>query len=160
MQPGKSRVFYLCSDIGPPEAADDQIQLGFPVLSHGDHPWRFSLLRAWLERCKTKHACRGTQHRSKRELPTRLLKIGDNRAPNMLRLVSSQTLKQAEYVALSHRWGETVPGEVPSYCTINENVDKRENGFLIDDLPATFQDAIEVTRQLELQHTWLYEYSR
>ncbi|KAF5682792.1 het-domain-containing protein [Fusarium denticulatum] len=73
----------------------------------------------------------------------------------MLSLVSSQTLKEAEYVALSHRWGETVPGEVPSYCTNSENIDRRENGFLIGDLPATFRDAIEVTRQLDLQYLWI-----
>ncbi|OBS15024.1 hypothetical protein FPOA_14046 [Fusarium poae] len=150
-QPKDRRVLYLCSDIGPSEVVNNDIQISFPVLPAGDDPWCFSLLRAWVERCDTSHKC----HRGKGELPTRLLKIGDNGAPANLWLVSGQTLNKAKYIALSHCWGKTVPGETPSYCTTKNNISARENGFSTDDLPATFQDAIEVTRQLGLQYLWI-----
>ncbi|GKU10369.1 unnamed protein product [Fusarium langsethiae] len=135
----------------PSEVVNNDIQISFPVLPAADDPWCFSLLRAWVERCDTSHKC----HRGKGELPTRLLKIGDNGAPANLWLVSGRTLNKAKYIALSHCWGETVLGKIPSYCTTKNNISARENGFSTDDLPATFQDAIEVTRQLGLQYLWI-----
>lgn len=130
---------------------DNQTQIGFPVLPARDDPRHFALLRAWLERCDKEHKC----HSDKGKLPTRLLDIGDRDATSILTLVSGQKISDRKFVALSHCWGATLPGKVPSYCTTKENIGDRETEFLITDLPVTFQDAIEVTRQLGLRYIWI-----
>lgn len=35
------------------------------------------------------------------------------------------------------------------------NIENRQNGFKLNDLPKTFQDAIEVTRKLGVQYLWI-----
>ncbi|RTE69011.1 hypothetical protein BHE90_016608, partial [Fusarium euwallaceae] len=157
MEPGEHRILRLCSDIGPSEGPDgqvpdDQPQIGFPVLPAAHDPWRFVLLRAWLDRCTKNHGC---HDRGRGKLPTRLLDIGGQGAPSILRLVLGQTTSDGKYVALSHCWGKTEPGKVPSYCTTKKNIGDREKEFPISDLPATFRDAIEVTRQLGLRYLWI-----
>ena len=95
-------------------------------------------------------------------MPTRLLDITD---PDNLKLVLSQdktgqqsskvTTQVKPYVALSHCWGKTEPGEIPLYCTTRENISTREKGFRTTNLPQTLQDAIEVTKGLNIQYLWI-----
>ncbi|KAH6662701.1 heterokaryon incompatibility protein-domain-containing protein, partial [Halenospora varia] len=59
------------------------------------------------------------------------------------------------YIALSHCWGKLRPGEVPRYCTTQDNIVVREKGFSIADLPLTFRDAVKVARGLQVQYLWI-----
>jgi hypothetical protein len=62
----------------------------------------------------------------------------------------SNRIDDCSYVALSHCWGKHKHGEKKCSCTHKVNWEKRKVGddFKEQDLPKTFQDAIEVTRQL------------
>jgi hypothetical protein len=69
---------------------------------------------------------------------------------------STNSASARGYVALSHRWGKAKPtcqGSEPR--TIKENCKDRLNGFSIDDLPKTFQDAVRITRAIGQQFLWI-----
>lgn len=73
----------------------------------------------------------------------------DPRLP--LRIVVTQKDWRDKYVALSHCWG----GEVPSK-TISQNIESRQNqGFETESLPASFQDAVLLTRELGFPYLWI-----
>lgn len=152
MEPGGRRILRLCADLEPSEGSGDEIQMSFPVLPAARSPLRFELFRKWLRLCEQQHNCKGS---TKRTLPSRLLYVGGQHYPGSLRLVSGQETKAAEYIALSHCWGKLGPNEVLSYCTTRENIAHREEGFDIADLPLTFQDAVKVARELDVQYLWI-----
>jgi hypothetical protein len=56
---------------------------------------------------------------------------------------------------LSHRWGELTDEQKQRYCTTKENITRRGEGFKIDELPRTFQDAVKVTRELRIRYLWI-----
>jgi len=74
---------------------------------------------------------------------------------NALRLVSGEKVHGERYIVLSHCWGNLEPKEVLTYCTTKQNIRVRESGFADDDLPATFLDAVKVTRALGIYYLWI-----
>lgn len=56
---------------------------------------------------------------------------------------------------LSHCWGKPSDEELKSFCTTPENYHDRLEGFSINDLPKTFQDAVRVTRILGKKYLWI-----
>lgn len=130
-----------------------EAQTRLPVLPATGSGQRVALLRKWLDWCDKSHQC-GRQ--VGRQSPTRLLYLSNSDSSN-LRLVSGQQVGTRKYVALSHCWGELEPGKVPPYCTTRQNIVRREGqgGFSINDLPATFRDAIYMARWLGLQYLWI-----
>jgi Heterokaryon incompatibility protein (HET) len=88
-------------------------------------------------------------------LPTRLVHVGDP-DPDVLRLYCPTQSDRAEYIALSHCWGKEPPTkENPQFCTTNDNIENRRNGFGLSELPKTFQDAVRVARELGIQYLWI-----
>ena len=83
----------------------------------------------------------------------RLLYVADSDS-NKLKLVPGQQLEAKNYAALSYCWGKLTDEEKRQFCTTQQNINRREKGFNISDLPRTFQDAVEVTRRLDLQYIW------
>lgn len=73
----------------------------------------------------------------------------------MLILRDSNEIDTCNYVALSHCWGTYGRKEKQRICTHAGNLEKRKAGFRVQDLPKTFQDAIEVTQQLGKQYLWI-----
>ncbi|KAM5359226.1 hypothetical protein ACJZ2D_014653 [Fusarium nematophilum] len=47
------------------------------------------------------------------------------------------------------------PGEKKLFCTTRENYQGRLQGFIYDDLPRTFQDAVRVTRLVGKKYVWI-----
>ena len=84
----------------------------------------------------------------------RLVYVADSNS-NKLKLVPGQQLEAKNYVALSHCWGKLTDEEKQQFCTAQQNINRREKGFNISDLPRTFQDDVEVTRRLDLQYIWI-----
>ncbi|RDW85690.1 hypothetical protein BP5796_04015 [Coleophoma crateriformis] len=135
------------------------------------------LLKTWLDNCDQKHTCWKYQiknHHSEYVLPTRLLNITPSskledlrldtiyrlspmrmRVINKLRHIKGAVRGKPRYVALSHCWGETEPNRLPSHCTTQKNLEIRQKGFRLSELPRTFQDAVTVTRQLGIQYLWI-----
>ncbi|KAI0904482.1 heterokaryon incompatibility protein-domain-containing protein [Ustulina deusta] len=104
------------------------------------------------------HECR--QHHienqpNKYTLPTRLLNVNPLDNPDDLRLDVSEKIETDRYIALSHCWGQSDPDRHPLHCTIEDNVERRQSGFKLSELPKTFRDAIEVTRELDVQYLWI-----
>ena len=108
----------------------------------------FELLSQWLAECDQYHEC----HREAKFCPTRLIFVGDS-DPNKLTLV--EQADPVDYLALSHCWGGPTTNERKKYCTTPENIQRRRNGFAYEDLPKTFQDAVQVTRKLGKWFLWI-----
>ena len=119
-------------------------------------PTRFALLRAWLRWCDESHDCNEHYVAFNTELPTRLLYVGDpndlDYNPDVLRLDCATQVDGGKYIALSHCWGELPIKDKKQFCTTQNNIDQRLEGFSISDLPKTFQDAVKVTRELRVPY--------
>jgi hypothetical protein len=133
---------------------DDNIQIGYANPPPVSSPAYFKLLRGWLERCSREHRC--NHGITKNNLPTRVIDIGE-RSNDPLILRDSDRIDDCSYIALSHCWGKHKHGEKECSCTYQGNWGKRKVGdnFKVQDLPKTFQDAIEVTRQLGKRYLWI-----
>ncbi|KAF2736161.1 HET-domain-containing protein, partial [Polyplosphaeria fusca] len=104
----------------------------------------------WLGHCVASHSqcarvvCAGQ--------PTRLLHIDTLTEPSIVRLIDVQMEKPLpEYVALSHRWGESRT----QFKSLESNVIGFKHAILVANLPKTFRDAIAVTVAVGLQHLWI-----
>lgn len=69
---------------------------------------------------------------------------------NPLRLLDPSPDDSRGYVALSHCWGSC-----RDFLTTRENVEDHKIGFALEDLPATFRDAVLATRALEIPFLWI-----
>ncbi|KAK0106781.1 hypothetical protein ONS95_003505 [Cadophora gregata] len=99
----------------------------------------------WLSTCSESHElCRGS---GGGVLPTRLIAVGDK----SLRLVlSSECHKRPRYAALSHCWGDYKGPKLTLATLISY--------FMMlptKKLPATFTDAIKITRKLGIDYLWI-----
>ncbi|KAH8727761.1 heterokaryon incompatibility protein-domain-containing protein [Phaeosphaeriaceae sp. PMI808] len=117
-----------------------------------------SLLYTWLRNCVEEHPqCQKSFSGDKfdldenmdetQPLPTRTLEVG--RDNDHIRLVSTVG-KKGVYIALSHRWGPR-----KNLRTLNGNLKDHLKKINIEDMPHTFKDAIEVTRDLGAQYLWI-----
>ncbi|KAE8447546.1 hypothetical protein EG329_010676 [Mollisiaceae sp. DMI_Dod_QoI] len=80
-------------------------------------------------------------------LPTRVIRVGTSTtSPSIVTGGGSYS----RYAILSHCWGDGVP-----YPTTMENYDSRCKNIPFETLPKTFQEAITVTRALELEYLWI-----
>ncbi|PVH68548.1 HET-domain-containing protein [Cadophora sp. DSE1049] len=116
----------------------------------GSKPY-FLLLDGWLRDCNSKH-----RHAMSfcTTLPTRVLDVGVPEEPNLLRLYVTGGEKGL-YITLSHRWGR----DDKMFSTMNKskenNLQTRSEEIKLDKLPATFRDAVIVTRMLGVQYLWI-----
>ncbi|KAK3350278.1 heterokaryon incompatibility protein-domain-containing protein [Lasiosphaeria hispida] len=82
-------------------------------------------------------------------MPTRLLDIG-HQDGDPIRLCSPPPDAQHPYAALSHRWGAT-----QTFTTTTSTLASREKHITFAALPPTFQDAVTVSRSLDLGYLWI-----
>jgi hypothetical protein len=119
----------------------------------------FALLREWLRWCDKSHDCNKHQDGSIPALPTRLLYVGDpdgpDYNPDALRLYHSTQIERIKFVALSHCWGKLAEEHKRRFCTTDNNIKARLEKFSFSNLPKTFQDAVQVTRELGIQYLWI-----
>jgi hypothetical protein len=82
-----------------------------------------------------------------KQMPKRVVHVGlDNKS---LRLVETQGT-ELPYTALSHCWGDKQP-----LLTTSFTFQMRKASLEWDSMPATFKDAIMVTRKLGIRYLWL-----
>jgi hypothetical protein len=130
----------------------DGIQVGYANLPPVSSLGYFAVLRAWVERCNKKHKCQGAI--TKNNLPSRVIDIGEaSKDPLILR--DSKEIDALSYIALSHCWGKHEHGQEECKCTHKDNFNQRKVGFQVEHLPKTFQDAVELTRQLGKRYLWI-----
>lgn len=120
-----------------------------------DSDMRKHLARHWHSDCKANHAQCRFHHasNSRKWRPTRLISFtkSPGRGTDVVRLVDGASLPDdAEYVALSHCWGQVHP---PRLLASTE-ADLRA-GYPISQLPKTFREAIQVCRWLDYRYIWI-----
>jgi len=99
-----------------------------------------------MSSCNAKHSCAPPANSS---LPTRVLDVA--RLKNgQIRLVVGASVSARPYVALSHCWGTS-----HRITTTRDNLDAHISGIPIANLPATFQQAVEVTGLLGIPYLWI-----
>lgn len=102
----------------------------------------------WVGDCLQNHgACHRVSEHA--ENPSRLLRIVCD--ATIFRLICTLQTTKYEYVALSHRWGNILQ----PVLTLNANLEERMRGISIETLPATFRDAIRVTKSLGYEYIWI-----
>ncbi|CAG8972807.1 hypothetical protein HYALB_00007732 [Hymenoscyphus albidus] len=151
---------------------------GRPVSERGSDPGTLKLAQEWVEDCVHNHPeCNWVQHhpthgssvhyssvsnmvKGKAKLlagvpiepllPARVIDIGtsDHQQPRLL----ISTGKRAKWAALSHRWPED--GQ-QIFTLVSENIKELERMIPRENLAATFQDALKLTRTLGLRYLWI-----
>ncbi|KAH8770363.1 heterokaryon incompatibility protein-domain-containing protein [Hyaloscypha finlandica] len=127
-----------------------------PLQGRADCKAIFDLIRSWISQCDGHPLCTRVPRFAAAEqfqLPTRLIDIGTGTADPSIRLVLSASLNTAEdcrYVALSHCWGAD-PEKIPK--TFSATLSQQQERII--KLTKTFEDAIEVTRQIGVRYLWI-----
>jgi hypothetical protein len=131
-------------------------QIGLVELPEAGSLTHLSIIRHWLNDCDTNsnHSCNPAPLASsvssiqKPRMPTRLLDVGHD-GDNTVFLWETDSRPGVEWIALSHRWGEH------NFSTTVDTREKHINGLKLGDLPATFKDAVTVTRALGKRFLWI-----
>jgi hypothetical protein len=132
------------------------VQIGFITLPEAGNATHFGVLQHWLNDCDNHHTCRPLEYApgfalgSKTRLPTRLIDVSFEACDDSkVRLWETLPEDDGEWVALSHRWGDH------HFSTTPENLQEHLNGIKLSTLPATFRDAVAVTRALGRRYLWI-----
>ena len=105
------------------------------------------IAKSWLHECTQDHSQWQCANQDSDMLPTRLVCIA-NPCP---RLVSTcHWTARPRYATLSHCWGD-----VPFLRLETRNQDAFSRIIPSDQLPKTFQDAIEIAKALGLEYIWI-----
>jgi Heterokaryon incompatibility protein (HET) len=128
--------------------------------SHTGSKPNLELAKNWLSTCRTQHPQCRQQDDEHKGLPSRLL---DLRIPGwkddiILRMTSDLVNSDGEtgganqyaYASLSHRWGEHQPVK-----TTTANIERHLTRIQFAELPKTFQEAIDFTRELGIRYLWI-----
>jgi len=122
--------------------------------SRADCKVNFDLIRSWISQCEGHPLCLKVPRFAERfQLPTRLIDVRVGAEDGTVRLVLSEMLNpdhDCRYIALSHCWGAD-PDKIPK--TIRATLVHHQER--IDKLTKTFEDAIEVTRQIGVRYLWI-----
>ncbi|EAT85373.2 hypothetical protein SNOG_06722 [Parastagonospora nodorum SN15] len=153
-----SLIITLILELVTPTA----IQIGrpeLPDLTSSDSKAFFELAKAWLKDCDDNHT--GCQMQITHKLPTRLIDVGTSQGL-VLRLVETrhEIVQDPHYIALSHPWGNTDVYEAfVTLCNDESNaghdIARFKKAIPYDDLPKTFQDAVDCTRKLNVRYLWI-----
>ncbi|KFY40316.1 hypothetical protein V494_03573 [Pseudogymnoascus sp. VKM F-4513 (FW-928)] len=106
---------------------------------------QLELAKKWLDGCLETHEfCKSIEDC---QLPTRLIDLGST----PIRLVqSSELTTKPHYATLSHCWGTQ-----DFYKLEQDNLEDFKNAIPEKKLTKTFQDAIYITRSLNLRYLWI-----
>lgn len=100
--------------------------------------------------CRSSHSLTDKSAEETTVLPTRVIDVGDlkENGPKPQLFISKKA--SGQYIALSHRWSKDIATKLQS-----DNLSRYQKGLPVNDMPPTFQDAIEVTRQLGFRYLWI-----
>ena len=86
-------------------------------------------------------------------LPKRVLDLGESVSTELtasVRLHESVPGERSDYIALSHRWGKHIPSK-----TTTINLAMYKQCIMYSDLPGTFKDAIDTSRNMGIRYVWI-----
>ncbi|KAH8803491.1 heterokaryon incompatibility protein-domain-containing protein [Xylogone sp. PMI_703] len=101
----------------------------------------------WIDNCDDKHAKCLDKYAP--VMPTRVLDVGNSKASGTIHLLETKG-KTGDYIALSHCWGKPGP-----FLTTRDTLEDMKAGFQLEQAPATFRDAITITRKLGIRYLWI-----
>jgi hypothetical protein len=104
----------------------------------------------WLSNCQPTHQKCKNQSQAPSHLPYRVLDVINFDPQGGIRLYETSS-EPADYICLSHCWGQSRPQRITTSKSLNEN----KNRIPLDELEKTFQDAIMVTRKLHIRYLWI-----
>jgi len=112
-------------------------------------------LKKMIEDCLSSHAVCADPGPGMRN-PTRLLRIVDDSAKERrVFLIATDPTKTYQYTALSHCWGSPEEAKKMPKTTRSNFLRQQGGGIPISQLTRTFQDSIQLTAQLGLEHIWI-----
>ena len=105
------------------------------------------IIKTWLQHCLFHHRlCQDyASIRRPKPLPKRVLDLSENKI-SLIETAGTNDL----YIALSHCWGRQ-----QIITTTKDSMDSRTEGINIEDMPQTFQDAVQLTRALGIRYLWV-----
>ncbi|KAK3353762.1 heterokaryon incompatibility protein-domain-containing protein [Lasiosphaeria hispida] len=104
--------------------------------------------RAWLEECRSSHP--DCLSNGLPELPTRVVDVGTGSNPQTPRVLYTNRGLRANYIALSHCWGGGI-----AHPLTTKSLEQFRTALPYDDLPASFRDAISISRELGIRYLWI-----
>ncbi|RYO90416.1 hypothetical protein DL763_005336 [Monosporascus cannonballus] len=110
-------------------------------------PVNWSIAKTWLDTCRESHPDCFTAAAT--ELPTRVIDVGEPGSSRGPRLVETQR-RSGRYAALSHCWG----GKINPVLT-TQTLGTFLASLPYAELPASFRDAITITKRLGLRYVWI-----
>ncbi|PTB50709.1 hypothetical protein M431DRAFT_485424 [Trichoderma harzianum CBS 226.95] len=128
-----------------------------PPLPSDNCPEAFAFIRSWIQKCSQEHdLCKGTFSKSCLDevagpkLPTRILDVGPlNHESVSLFETNGQ---RGEFCALNYCWG---PEGTQTLMTTRDSIKDHRKGIQFSSLPKTFQDAVIITRELDIRYLWI-----
>lgn len=148
-----SKSFYFLSETGSLESSSNPLKSSTnPKESGGDQ------IKGWMNSCTRNHeSCNDHSDVESFDAssfrPTRLIDV-DTGNDDIVRLIETKVTKaKGPYCTLSHSWG---PREKKLPTTTVWNMAKHLlDGIKMSELPPNFQQAIEVTRFLNIRYIWI-----
>lgn len=118
------------------------------ILDRGE---RLDTVKKWLETCEQKHSlCKEVEKSLSSSYPTRLpTRLIDISQP-VPRLVYPRDDSNIAYSALSHCWGDHLP-----LTTTTVNISMHELAIPQNELPKTYREAFDISRDLGVYHIWI-----
>ncbi|KAK4201045.1 Serine/threonine-protein kinase par-4 [Triangularia verruculosa] len=142
-------VLSICHSHEPTNSSRPEIQLGIVNLpTPGSQP-HFETIRQWLQLCDDQRRDCHVADRHFKPMPTRVIDVGKNDDPSV-HLWEPGPDRHYDYIALSHPWGQG-----RHFVTDIENLERHKQRIDLDELPATFRDAVLATRALNKRYLWI-----
>ena len=110
----------------------------------------FDLIKWWIDDCDLNHKlCSFRRELSTSWLPSRLIFLGDgyNEFPRLC--FREEILHGKRYNTLSHRWGTNM------FRLLSNNIESLKKILPLDKLPATYIDAMEISRKMGIEYIWI-----
>lgn len=134
----------------PPSYSGNRVRIVQATIPPPEFSLRMKQARRWLETCSNKHArCEKgpTRHGWN---PTRLLDVSGLDRDQVHLVKGGDLPADVVYVTLSHCWGRAkflrlTTGSLRAF----------KHGIRLSSLPATFQDAVRVCRELSVSYLWI-----
>jgi hypothetical protein len=137
-------VGFVLDDDSPPDARDrfyGRMVQGGPAMSD---VWNRA--KSWIDNCDSTHKYEHLPP-TNTELPDKVLDL----RKGSIRLWETFG-SRGRYTTLSYRW-DTV--ETRLFKTTNKNFTKRKQSISLASMPQTFQDAIDITKKLDIDYLWI-----
>ncbi|KAF4634813.1 hypothetical protein G7Y89_g3299 [Cudoniella acicularis] len=124
---------------------------GQEVSLRADSDEAYATVNRWLHECVHEHKyCPGVAEENP-WLPKRVIDVGPRNGSRPPRLWESKGKGGGRYISLTHRW----ISRNLSASTTTSNYEARQVELDMNELPATFTDAIQLTRRLGARYLWI-----